>query len=159
MSTRTPMPSLSPASTTIAVFPHPVPVFMIPLPDDYPRLPLGEVSFQPVAYNQGTGNASGNVNYVTVLVPLLAKQGLIPATEISMDGGTTGYTFTYSIQLVTDPAADDFDRLALMSFSFLTPAEAGIDFKVAIEVLPLGNTGSQGKVVMDSNMDPTLLNN
>jgi len=152
MSTRTPTPATL-TSTSIAVFPNPVPVFTIPLPEDYPRLPLGEMNFQPVAYNQGTGI----VTYVTVLVPLLARQRLVPAADISMDAGTTGYTFTYTVEIVTDQNTDNFDRLAFMSFSFLTPAIVGDNFKVAIEVLPLDNTGSQGKVVMDSNMDPTFL--
>lgn len=151
MSTQTPTPRLTPTSTAIPVFPNPVNVLTIPLPADYPRLPLGEMSFQPVAYNQGVNN----VTYVTVLLPLLAKQMLIPATEISLDAGAGGYVYTYTIQIETDEGAADFDRLALMSFSFWANLSGNAPFKVAIEVLPLGPTGSQGKVVMDSNMDPT----
>ena len=151
MSTQTPKPT----ATAIAVFPNPVPVFMIPLPADYPRLPITEMGYQPVAYNQGTGK----VTYVTVLVPVAARQTLIPATEIFMDAGITGITYTYTIQIETDDSAADFDRLALMSFSFLTQVAVS-DFKVAIEVS--STTGSAesesgpGKVVMDSNMDPTF---
>ncbi len=153
MSTQTPKPKAT--ATAIPVFPNPVPVFLIPLPQDYPRLPITEMAFQPVAYNQGTGK----VTYVTVLVPLPARQTLIPAAEIIMDEAPTGTTFTYSIQNVADDTAADFDRLALMSFSFLSPTP-GMSFKVAIEVF--SSTGSateseaHGKVVMDSDMDPTF---
>jgi hypothetical protein len=150
MSTQTPKLTATP----VAVFPNPVNVLTIPLPPDYPRLPITEMTFQPVAYNQGTGN----VTFVTVLVPLLPKQMLIPATEIIMDEGATGYTFTYAIEVETDDRYADFDRLALMSFSFLTGLPHSTPFKVSIEVLPIGETNSApGKVVMDSNMDPTFL--
>lgn len=148
MSTQTPKLT----STPVAVFPNPVNVLTIPLPADYPQLPIGEMSFQPVAYNQGVDH----VTYVTVLVPLFAGQKLITPTEISMDEDASGYVYTYTIQIETSGEAPDFDTLALMSFSFMTNLSGGAPFKVAIEVLPLVLTGGQGKVVMDSNMDPTF---
>ena len=153
MSTQTPTPT----ATSIPVFPNPVPVFMIPLPADYPRLPITDMSFQPVAYNQGTGK----VTYVTVLVPVPANYTLIPATEINMDVDVTGITYIYTIQIFPDDAAADFDRLALMSFSFITQTP-GNNFKVAIGVSSGSSsteTEAQGKVVMDSNMDPTFAAN
>ena len=151
MSTRTPKPTT--ASTPIAVFPNPVNVNTVPLPADYPKLPISEMSFQPVAYNQGYGH----VTYVTVLVPLPAGQILEPATEIFLDAGSSGYVYSYTINIVTSVDAPDFDNLALMSFSFLTTLSGGSPFKVSIEVLPIvPTTEGSGKVVMDSNMDPTL---
>ena len=152
MSTRTPKPTTT--STAVAVFPNPVNVNTIPLPAGYPRLPLSEMSFQPVAYNQGYGS----VAYVTVLVPLLAGQKLEPATEIFMDAGPSGFMYTYSIDIVMGPDAPEFDNLALLSFSFFTTPSGSAPFQVAIEVSPIGSTTEgTGKVVMDSNMDPTFV--
>jgi hypothetical protein len=139
--------------TPITVFPNPVPVFLIHLPENYPRLPITEMNLQPVSYTQGIAN----VSYVTVLLPLSPKQTALPAQEIYKEGDNeSGYTFTYNIQVVNDDTADDVDRLALMSFSFFTHLSGLTPFKVAIGVSLLTPTSAGlGKVVMDSNMDPT----
>jgi hypothetical protein len=115
---------------------------------------MTEMNMQPVAYTQGIAN----VSYVTVLLPLGPKQRAEPAQEIYRDGDESGYTFTYTIQIVSDDSKDsDDNRLALMSFSFFTHLSGTTPFKVAIEVSLLTPTSAGlGKVVMDSNMDPTL---
>ena len=109
---------------------------------------------QPVAYTQGIAN----VSYVTVLLPLLPKQIPEPAQVIFKQGDDeSGYTFTYNIRIITDDNAVGVDRLALMSFSFFTHLSKFTPYKVAIEIsllTPTSETG--GKVVMDSNMDPTF---
>jgi hypothetical protein len=140
--------------TPITVFPNPVPVFTTPLPANYPRLPMTDMNSQPVAYTQGVAN----VTYVTVLLPLSPKQKAVPAQKIYQDGDNeSGYTFTYNIRVISDDIADNADRLALMSFSFLTNLPPGTAFQVVITVSQLTETSSGlGKVVMDSNMDPTL---
>jgi len=141
-------------STPISVFPSSVPVFYVPLPDNYPKLPVTQMNLQPVAYNQGI---SGNT-WVTVLVPLGAGQIVVPASVIIMDeSADAGATFTYTIDIVSDDNSVDIDRLALMSFSFLTHLSGDEPFKVVIEVkLLLPASEGLGKVVMDSNMDPTF---
>lgn len=139
--------------TSITVFPNPVPVFIIPLPENYPRLPITEMNMQPVAYTQGISG----ITYVTVLLPLSPKQMAEPAQEIYKNESATDCMFTYNIQIVTDDNAADVDRLALMSFSFLTHLSGSKAFKVSIEVSLLTLTSEAlGKVVMDSNMDPTF---
>ena len=133
-------------------FPFPLPVQYVVLPASYPRLPLSNFEFQPVAYTQ----SRDGIVFVTLLVPLAEKMRLGDDLEIEVIEGLDGVTYQCSISIVIDSSLGPEEWLALTSFAF--PSDQAL-YKVAIEVtLDDGEgdpQGGGGRVVMDANMMPT----
>lgn len=129
----------------------PIPVYT-ELPSNYPRLPLNDLWFQPVAYTQGIED----MVYVTVLIPLPPNQKVVPPGIIEKQQDEGSVQFNYNIELMKDGNANASYTLAFFTFSFAPELPAGTqNFKLKIAVTAEPGTDELGKVVMDSNMLPT----
>jgi hypothetical protein len=140
------------ASRSIRVFPAPVNVVTLPIPPDYPILPLNNIQYQPVAYTQATPYTI----FVTVLIPLLSNQTIVAPSVIEECNDQGAYSFEYTLVINGSSGSQQPDAIALLSFSFML---SGItDYKVKIIVNGDGQPDTSdplGKVVMDSNMEPS----
>lgn len=144
------------SSRSINVFPAPVNIITIPYPASYPSLPLNTIQYQPAAYTQATSS----VAFVTVLLPVLTNQTITAPSVIQATVDEQGKSiFEYTIGISTSTGSQQPDGIALLSFSFLLGGVT--DYKIVVTV----NNGTHddtgdplGKVVMDSNMEPSSPN-
>lgn len=130
----------------------------IPLPEDYPILPLTDQQFQPAAYTQGQGDAI----YVTIVLPLPGQMSIELPHGISYKESGERDTYKCVLQLMDDVESGLEARLALLKFSINLSDQMSPEGNWEIEVLVPkteggeGNEGTLGKVVMDANMLPTF---
>lgn len=130
----------------------------IPLPADYPILPLNAQQCQPAAYTQGELEAI----YVTIVLPLPDKMCIELPDGVSFTEGGVHDIYKCVIQLGNDVESDPDGRLAMISFSINISEGMNPAGHWEIEVLDApgegdeGNEGTLGKVVMDANMLPTF---
>lgn len=144
---------MSNASRSINVFPAPVNIITIPYPASYPSLPLNTIQYQPAAYTQATSS----VAFVTVLLPVVTNQTITAPSVIIVTKDEHGKsTFEYTIVISPGNGLQQPDGIALLSFSFLLGGVADYNIVVTVNSDAHNVTGDPlGKVVMDSNMEPS----
>lgn len=147
---------MSNASRSVNVFPAPVNITIIPYPAGYPSLPLNTIQYQPTAYTQATSS----VAFVTVLLPVVTSESITaPSVIIASTDDKEVTTFEYNIVISTNSGSQQADGIALLSFSFLLGGITNYKIVVNVNNVSHNDTGDPlGKVVMDSNMEPTLPN-
>jgi len=131
-------------------------VHYAPLPANYPHLPLCDHDLQPAAYTQGNADET----YVLVLLPVKHHRKVTcPDTiELKTEGNTENFWLCHIVVEDDDQGCAEHQLAMIKGYvSFPGNNEKYYPWKIVVTdpTIP-GDDGTLGKVVMDSNILPTV---
>ena len=126
-----------------------------PLPEGYPLIMEVPLMGQPAAYNFTTSDSSP-INYMVILLPLQPGFQVLFPDQVIYEPDLNRLTCTLQVVGALEPGGQR--RLAMMRYGIEPPyiVKAPIAYVVVVNTSIGGDVDQVlGKVVMDSNMQPS----